>query len=141
MSVTSEAATAWKGSLFEGSGTVAFRSSDIGTFDVNWKARSEGSSSVTTPEELLAAAHSSCFSMALSNALTENGTPPEAIDATASVTFVPGTGITGSHLNVNAVVPGLDADDFQRIAADAKANCPVSQALAGIDITLEATLA
>ncbi|MDT0115556.1 OsmC family peroxiredoxin [Microbacterium sp. PRF11] len=140
MAVTSEATTAWKGSLFEGSGEVTFTSSGIGTFDVNWKARSEGSSSVTTPEELLAGAHSACFSMALSNALADNGTPPESVDATASITFKPGTGITGSHLNVNAVVPGLDDETFQKIAADAKANCPVSQALAGIDITLEATL-
>ena len=141
MSVTSEASTAWKGSLMDGSGTVALDTSGAGTFDVNWKARSEGSSSVTTPEELIAAAHSSCFSMALSHALSENGTPPESVDTTASVTFVPGTGITGSHLNVNAVVPGLEADDFARIAQDAKVNCPVSQALAGIEITLEATLA
>ncbi|MGP3535225.1 OsmC family peroxiredoxin [Microbacterium sp. RD1] len=141
MSVTSEATTAWKGSLFEGSGQVALTTSGVGTFDVNWKARSEGSTSVTTPEELLAAAHSACFSMALSHALTQNGTPPESVDATASVSFTPGTGITGSHLNVNAVVPGIDAEAFQRIAADAKANCPVSQALAGIEITLEATLA
>ncbi len=79
--------------------------------------------------------------MALSHALAENGTPPESIDTTASVTFKPGTGITGSHLNVNAVVPGIGADDFERIAAAAKAGCPVSQALAGIEITLEATLA
>jgi osmotically inducible protein OsmC len=141
MSVTSEASTAWKGSLTDGSGTVALNSSKIGTFDVNWKARSEGSSSTTTPEELIAAAHSSCFSMALSHALTGNGTPPESIDTTASVTFVPGTGITGSHLNVNAVVPGLSPEDFARLADEAKSGCPVSQALAGIEITLEATLA
>jgi lipoyl-dependent peroxiredoxin len=141
MTVTSEATTAWKGDLFSGSGRVAFQSSGIGTFDVNWKARSEGSTSVTTPEELIAAAHSSCFSMAFSLALAENGTPPESIDTTASVTFTPGTGITGSHLNVNAVVPGLEREDFERIAEEAKANCPVSQALAGIEITLEATLA
>jgi osmotically inducible protein OsmC len=141
MTVTSEATTAWKGDLFTGSGRVAFQSSGIGTFDVNWKARSEGSTSVTTPEELLAAAHSSCFSMAFSLALAENGTPPESIDTTASVTFTPGTGVTGSHLNVNAVVPGLEREDFDRIAEEAKANCPVSQALAGIEITLEATLA
>ncbi len=141
MSVTSEASTAWKGSLMDGSGTVALDTSGVGTFDVNWKARSQGSSSVTTPEELIAAAHSSCFSMALSHALSENGTPPESVDTTASVTFVPGTGITGSHLNVNAVVPGLSAEDFARIAQDAKTGCPVSQALAGIEITLEATLA
>jgi osmotically inducible protein OsmC len=141
MSVTSEASTAWKGSLTDGSGTVALNSSKIGTFDVNWKARSEGSSSTTTPEELIAAAHSSCFSMALSHALSGNGTPPESIDTTASVTFVPGTGITGSHLNVNAVVPGLSSEDFARLADEAKSGCPVSQALAGIEITLEATLA
>ncbi|MFI8594053.1 OsmC family peroxiredoxin [Microbacterium sp. NPDC078428] len=141
MSVTSEATTAWKGGLADGAGTVAFDSSHLGTFDVNWKARSEGSDSTTTPEELIAAAHSACFSMALSHALGENGTPPQSVDTTASVTFVPGKGITGSHLNVNAVVPGLSADDFARIAEEAKTGCPVSQALAGIDITLEATLA
>ena len=141
MTVTSEATTIWKGGLIDGSGQVTFQSSGIGTFDLNWKARSEGSTSVTTPEELIAAAHSSCFSMAFSLALAQNGTPPESIDTTASVTFTPGTGITGSHLNVNAVVPGLDREDFDRIAEDAKVNCPVSQALAGIEITLEATLA
>ena len=141
MSVTSEASTTWKGSLFEGSGEVALESSNQGPYAVNWKARSEGSESITTPEELIAAAHSSCYSMALSNALAENGTPPESIETTASVTFVPGTGITGSHLNVNAVVPGLDAADFSRLADAAKVGCPVSAALAGIEITLEATLA
>lgn len=141
MSVTSEASTAWKGSLMDGSGSVSLDTSGAGTYDVNWKARSEGSSSVTTPEELIAAAHSSCFSMALSHALSQNGTPPESVNTTASVTFVPGTGITGSHLNVNAVVPGLSPEDFAKIAQDAKTGCPVSQALAGIEITLEATLA
>lgn len=141
MTVTSEATTAWKGDLIGGSGEVSLVSSGLGTFDVNWKARSEGSTTTTTPEELLAAAHSSCFSMAFSLALAQNGTPPESIDTTASVTFKPGTGITGSHLNVNAVVPGISPEDFERIAQTAKANCPVSQALAGIEITLEATLA
>jgi osmotically inducible protein OsmC len=140
MSVTSEATTTWSGGLFDGGGSVALESSNQGPFAVNWKARSEGSTSVTTPEELLAAAHSSCFSMALSLALAQNGTPPTSIETTASVTFIPGTGITGSHLNVNAVVPGLEAADFDRIAAEAKSGCPVSQALA-IEITLEATLA
>lgn len=141
MTVTSEATTAWKGSLREGSGEVTLVTSGLGTFDVDWKARSEGSTSRTTPEELIAAAHSSCFSMAFSGALAENGTPPESIDVTASVTFKPGVGITGSHLNVNAVVPGLDQEDFERIAEGAKTGCPVSQALAGVEITLEATLA
>ncbi|MGZ0068512.1 OsmC family peroxiredoxin [Microbacterium arborescens] len=140
MSVTSEATTSWKGSLTEGSGQIALESSNQGPFEVNWKARSEGSSAVTTPEELIAAAHSSCFSMALSHALAENGTPPESVETTASVTFIPGTGIAGSHLNVNAVVPGLSAEDFDRLAHEAKSGCPVSAALAGIEITLEATL-
>ena len=141
MSVTSEASTTWTGSLFEGSGEVDLATSHQGPFAVNWKARSEGSGSVTTPEELIAAAHSSCFSMALSNGLAQNGTPPERIETTASVTFVPGEGIRGSHLNVNATVPGLSAEDFARLAEEAKAGCPVSAALAGIEITLEATLA
>lgn len=141
MTVTSEATTAWKGGLTDGSGDVDLVSSGLGPFGVNWKARSEGSTSVTTPEELIAAAHSACFSMALSHALGENGTPPTSIDTTASVTFAPGTGITGSHLNVNAVVPGLEPEDFERISQAAKSGCPVSQALAGIEITLEATLA
>lgn len=141
MSVTSEATTTWQGSLFEGSGDVALESSNQGPLPVNWKARSEGSTSVTTPEELIAAAHSSCFSMALSNALADNGTPPERVETTASVTFIPGTGITGSHLNVNATVPGLSPEEFARLAEGAKAGCPVSAALAGIEITLEATLA
>jgi osmotically inducible protein OsmC len=141
MSVTSEAAATWTGSLIEGEGSVSFSSSHLGTFPINWKARSEGSDTTTTPEELIAAAHSSCFSMALSHALAGNGTPAERVDTTASVTFKPGVGITGSHLNVNATVPGLDAETFQRLAAEAKVGCPVSQALAGIEITLEATLA
>lgn len=141
MPVTSEANSTWTGSLLEGSGTVAFASSNLGTFPIDWKARSEGSDTTTTPEELIAAAHASCFSMALSHALAENGTPPERVNTSASVTFKPGTGITGSHLNVNAVVPGLTPEQFQEIAEGAKTGCPVSQALAGIDITLEATLA
>lgn len=141
MSVTSEATTLWRGSLMAGSGQVNLDTSGAGSFAVDWKARSEGSASTTTPEELLAAAHASCFCMALSNALTSNGTPPESIQATASVTFKPGTGITGSHLLVSATVPGVSAADFDRIANDAKVNCPVSQALAGVAITLEASLA
>ncbi|HOA87274.1 MAG: OsmC family peroxiredoxin [Microbacteriaceae bacterium] len=141
MTVTSEATTVWQGSLTAGSGTVRLDTSGAGTFDVNWRARSEGSTTTTTPEELLAGAHAACFSMALSNALTSNGTPPEKVESTAAVTFKPGTGITGSHLRVAASVPGITADDFARIANDAKTNCPVSKALAGVPITLEATLA
>lgn len=141
MSVTSKASAAWSGTLFEGSGDVTFDSSHLGTFPINWKARSEGSESVTTPEELIAAAHASCYSMALSNGLAKNGTPAEKLDTSAEVSFTPGVGITGSKLTLRAVIPGLSAEDFQRLAEDAKANCPVSQALAGIEITLEAELA
>lgn len=141
MAVTSEATTVWNGTLFEGSGTVTLDSSKAASLPVDWKARSEGSESVTTPEELLGAAHAACYSMAFSNALAENGTPPERVQTTAAVTFQPGTGITSSHLLVSAVVPGLDEETFERIVEDAKANCPVSQALAGITITLEASLA
>ncbi|SKC64697.1 OsmC family peroxiredoxin [Okibacterium fritillariae] len=141
MAVTSEATTVWNGTLFEGSGAVTLDSSKGASLPVDWKARSEGSASVTTPEELLGAAHAACYSMAFSNALTENGTPPERVQTTAAVTFQPGTGITSSHLLVSAVVPGLDEETFERIAEDAKVNCPVSQALTGITITLEASLA
>ncbi len=140
MSVTSKATTTWRGSLFEGSGDVTFDSSHLGTFPINWKARSEGSESTTTPEELIAAAHASCYSMALSNGLAQHGTPPDELTTSAAVAFEPGVGITGSHLSVTAVVPGLSAEDFQRLAEDAKANCPVSKALAGVDITLDAAL-
>jgi osmotically inducible protein OsmC len=141
MALTSEATTLWFGDLQTGSGTTSLDSSDAAEFPVSWQARSVGEVGKTNPEELLGAAHSACYSMALSNALGGNGTPPESLQVTAAVTFVPGEGIKGSHLLVSAKVPGLSEEDFQRFAADAKANCPVSQALAGIPITLEANLA
>jgi osmotically inducible protein OsmC len=141
MSVTSEATTLWFGDLLGGSGTTSLDSSDAAEFPVTWKARSEGEAGKTNPEELLGAAHSACYSMAFSNELAKNGTAPESLQVTAAITFEPGTGITGSHLLVSAKVPGITDDDFQRIAADAKENCPVSKALAGVPITLEASLA
>ncbi len=141
MSVTSEATTLWFGDLISGSGTTSLDSSDAAEFPVTWAARSEGEAGRTNPEELLGAAHSACYSMAFSNALAKNGTPPESLQVTAAVTFEPGVGITGSHLLVSAKVPGLGADDFQRLADEAKTGCPVSKALAGIPITLEASLA
>ncbi|MCU1579321.1 MAG: OsmC family peroxiredoxin [Rhodoglobus sp.] len=141
MSLTSEATTLWFGDLKGGSGTTSLDSSDAAEFPVSWAARSEGEAGKTNPEELLGAAHSACYSMALSGALATNGTPPESLQVTAAVTFEPGTGITGSHLLVSAKVAGISDEDFQRIAADAKTNCPVSRALAGIPITLEASLA
>jgi osmotically inducible protein OsmC len=141
MAVTSEATTLWIGSLLEGSGTTSLDSSDAGEFPVTWAARSEGVTGMTNPEELLGAAHSACYSMALSNALSKAGHTPTSLQVTAAVTFVPGEGITGSHLLVSASVPGLSADEFQTFAENAKTGCPVSAALTGISITLEATLA
>lgn len=142
MAVTSEATTLWFGDLASGKGTTSLDSSDAAELSVDWKARSEGGAGTTTPEELLGAAHSACYAMAFSNALAENGTPPESLQVTAAVTFsVQEGGITGSHLLVSAKIPGISQDDFARIADDAKANCPVSKALAGIPITLEASLA
>ena len=126
---------------FEGAGVVSLDSSKAAEFPVNWKARSEGAPNTTNPEELLGAAHASCFSMAFSLALTQAGHTPDSIQTTAAVTFVPGKGVLGSHLLVSAVVPGISEEEFHRIAEDAKVNCPISQALASIPITLEAELA
>ncbi len=141
MALTSEATTLWFGDLLTGSGTTSLDSSDAAEFPVSWQARSVGEVGKTNPEELLGAAHSACYSMALSNALGGNGTPPESLQVTAAVTFVPGEGIKGSHLLVSAKVPGLTESEFLKLAEDAKENCPVSKALAGIAITLEASLA
>jgi lipoyl-dependent peroxiredoxin len=141
MATTRKATTHWEGNLLEGKGSVALESSGVGTFDVSWPSRAEQANGKTSPEELIAAAHSSCYSMALSHGLAQAGTPPQQVDTSAEVTFQPGTGITGIHLTVTAVVPGLDADGFAAAAQNAKENCPVSQALTGTEITLTATLA
>lgn len=141
MAITSEATTLWFGDLQSGSGTTSLDSSDAAEFPVTWQARSEGQAGTTNPEELLGAAHSACFSMALAARLAQAGHAPESLQVTAAVTFQPGEGITGSHLLVSAKVPGMAEDEFERIAEDATRNCPVSQALAGIPITLEASLA
>jgi osmotically inducible protein OsmC len=124
-----------------GAGNTTLDSSGLGNFDVTWKARAEAAEGKTSPEELIAAAHSACFSMAFSNALAQAGHTAEEINTKADVTFQPGTGITGSHLTLAARVPGISADDFQRLAEEAKTGCPVSAALTGIEITLDATLA
>jgi lipoyl-dependent peroxiredoxin len=141
MSVTSEATTLWFGSLTEGSGTTSLDSSDAAEFPVSWAARSQGEAGKTNPEELIGAAHSACYAMAFSSALTSNGTVPESLQVTAAVTFDPAVGITGSHLLVSAKIPGLADDEFKRLAAEAKLGCPVSRALSGIPITIEASLA
>lgn len=130
----------WAGSLMEGKGEVEFLNSSLGSVEVDWRNRAGESEGKTSPEELIAAAHSACYSMALSHALAGNGTPPVAVDTRADVTFVPGEGITGIVLTVRASVPGLGADDFQRFAQEAKTGCPVSAALTGTTITLDAAL-
>jgi lipoyl-dependent peroxiredoxin len=136
-----KATTVWSGSLMDGSGTVSLESSGLGSYDVTWASRAEDPQGRTSPEELIAAAHSACFSMAFSHALAGNGTPPERLETSAVVGFKPGVGITGSALRVTAHVPGIDEAKFQELAAQAKQGCPVSQALSGVEITLEATLA
>ncbi|HSK28028.1 MAG TPA: OsmC family peroxiredoxin [Jiangellales bacterium] len=141
MATTRTASTHWEGSLLEGAGRTTLESSGLGTYDVSWPARAEQPGGKTSPEELIAAAHSACYSMALSGALAKAGTAPTALDTRAEVTFQPGTGITGIHLVVRATVPGLDADAFAEAAEGAKQNCPVSQALAATPITLDAALA
>ncbi len=141
MAVTSEATTLWTGDLISGAGTTTLDSSMAADFPVSWAARSQGVAGKTNPEELLGAAHSACFSMALANALAGFGTPPQSLQVTAAVTFDPSAGITGSHLLVSAKVAGISEQDFERIAAEAKETCPVSRALSGIPITLEANLA
>ncbi|WP_030339748.1 OsmC family protein [Streptomyces californicus] len=141
MATTRQAHTVWEGNLIEGKGAVSLDSSGIGEYPVSWPARSEQPNGKTSPEELIAAAHSSCFSMALSHGLAQAGTAPTRLETKADVTFQPGTGITGVHLTVVGEVPGLDEAGFVKAAEDAKANCPVSQALSGTTITLSASLA
>jgi osmotically inducible protein OsmC len=142
MATTRTATTHWEGPLLEGgSGTVTLESSGLGSYDVSWPARTEEPrQGRTSPEELIAAAHSACFSMALSNVLAKGGTPPQGLDTRADVTFQPGTGITGVHLTVRGSVDGISAEDFAAAAEDAKKNCPVSQALTGTTITVDASL-
>jgi osmotically inducible protein OsmC len=140
MATTRSATTQWKGPLLGGAGTVSLDTSGVGTYDVTWASRAEEANGKTSPEELIAAAHSSCYSMALSHALAGAGTPPETVQTRAAVTFQPGEGITGITLSVQARVPGISAEDFEAAAQGAKANCPVSKALTGTTITLEAEL-
>jgi len=141
MATTRTATTHWEGSLFEGAGKVTLETSGIGTYDVSWASRAEEANGKTSPEELIAAAHSACFSMAFSNGLAKAGTPATSLDTSADVEFTPGTGITGIKLTVRGVVEGISNEDFVAAAEDAKANCPVSQALTGTTITLDAALA
>ena len=140
MATTRTAQTQWQGSLMEGSGRVTLESSGSGTYDVSWPARAEQPDGKTSPEELIAAAHSACFSMALSHALAQAGTPPTSLETRAEVDFQPGKGITEIRLSVVGDVDGVDEEKFRSAAQDAKTNCPVSQALSGTTINFEASL-
>ena len=143
MAAERRASVTWNGDLMSGSGTIdEVGSGAFGPLDVSWAARSEeASGGKTSPEELIAAAHAACFSMALSHGLAQAGTPPQQLQTSATVTFVPGTGITTIALTTQGSVPGLDEDGFRAAAETAKENCPVSKALAGVpEVTLDARL-
>jgi osmotically inducible protein OsmC len=143
MATDRKATVVWQGDLMNGSGTIdTVTSGALGPLDVSWASRSEEPNGKTSPEELIAAAWASCFSMALSSGLAKAGFPPEKLETSATVTFQPGEGITKGALTVRGTVPGIDGDAFLEAAEGAKQNCPVSKALAGIpDVSLEATLA
>jgi len=141
-----KAKVVWKGDLMSGSGTIVSSGSGaLSNLDISWASRTESSDGSTSPEELIAAAHASCFSMALSHGLAQAGSPAEQLDVSAVVSFEQaedGWKITKSALDVTGTVPGMDAAAFQEAAEQAKAGCPVSGALSGdIEVTLEARLA
>jgi lipoyl-dependent peroxiredoxin len=143
MATDRRAEVTWRGSLMEGSGTITTTTSGaIGEQPVSWAARSEDvSPGKTSPEELIAAAHAACFAMALSHGLATGGHTPETLQTSATVTFLPGEGITKIALTVEAAVPGIEAAAFDEAAQAAKENCPVSKALASVpELTLEARL-
>jgi lipoyl-dependent peroxiredoxin len=143
MATDRRADVTWQGSLMDGSGRIESTTSGvIGGLDVSWPSRSEEPGGKTSPEELIAAAHATCFSMALSHGLAQAGNAPDKLETSATVTFQPGEGITKIALTVRGTVPGVDEAGFQQAAQAAKENCPVSQALASVpEITLDASLA
>ncbi|MEW2015727.1 OsmC family protein [Rhodococcus sp. NPDC076796] len=136
--------TAWNGTLEQGSGQVKLSSSGAATFDVSFPKRAaENADGTTSPEELIAAAHSSCYAMQLSALIAEAGGTPQSLEVTADVSLgpdEPGFKLTGIKLTVRGEVEGLDADGFAKAAQAAKETCPVSKALTGVDITLDAAL-
>ncbi len=143
MATERRAQATWRGDLMGGSGTIEnVTSGAIGGLDVSWPARAEEPGGKTSPEELIAAAHATCLAMALSHGLAQDGHAPEQLETSATVSFQPGEGITKIALTVEGRVPGIDDDAFRDAAEQAKENCPVSKALAGVpEITLDARLA
>lgn len=142
MAATRSAQATWTGDLLSGSGEIhEVPSGAFGPLQVSWAARTEEPGGKTSPEELIAAAHASCFSMQLASLLAKAGSPPEELNTSAAVTFVPGTGITTSELTVVGKVPGMDEAAFKAVAEEAKATCPVSGALKNnVELTLDARL-
>ena len=144
---TRTARTAWNGGLEDGSGQVELSSSKVGTYDVSFPQRAaDEAGGTTSPEELVAAAHSSCFAMQLSALIAAAGGTPQSLEVTADVSLGPdeadgGFRLTGISLKVVGEVDGLDASGFEKAAQDAKVSCPVSKALTGVEITLDASLA
>lgn len=142
---TRTARTGWTGTLEKGSGKVELTSSGLATYDVSFPKRAaDDANGTTSPEELIAAAHSSCYAMQLSALIAEAGGTPQSLDVTADVSLGPdpagGFRLTGIKITVRGEVEGLDADGFVKVAEAAKASCPVSKALTGVEITLDAGL-
>jgi osmotically inducible protein OsmC len=142
MATDRRAEVVWEGSLMDGSGTILSTTSGaLPELPVSWASRTESPGGKTSPEDLIAAAHAACFSMALSHALAQAGNPPERLETSATVTFVPGTGITKSALTVTGRVPGIDEAAFREAAEGAKEGCPVSSALKGnVELSVDARL-
>lgn len=141
MAAISRADVAWEGDLINGRGKVKVASGALSEFPVTWATRADRTHGGTSPEELIAAAHAACYSMAFSNALAKAGHAPERLNTSAEVEFVPGTGITTITLTVKGHIHHLDEGEFQKLAEEAKEGCPVSQALKGnVRINLKAEL-
>src|SRR3954451_23574130 len=141
MAAESSASTIWRGSLTKGSGTTHPESGAFPDVEVTWASRTTRSAGKTSPEELLAAAHASCYCMALSNELAQGGNAPERLEATARVEFEPGEGVRSSHIVVSGRVPGIDQAAFEQAARAAGEGCPISGALKGnVEISVEPTL-
>jgi lipoyl-dependent peroxiredoxin len=143
MAADRRAEVTWRGDLMGGNGVIErVGSGAFAPLDVTWGSRTEEPGGKTSPEELIAAAHAACFSMALAHALAQAGNAPEELSTSATVTFVPGTGITRSALEVTGKVPGMDEDAFRQAAEQAKEGCPVSGALKGnVELKVLARLA
>ena len=141
MALDSTGRAHWEGDLTSGSGAATLDSGAVGPMQVTWKARSEEHAGLTSPEELIAAAHAACYSMAFSARLGKAGGTSIVLDTEATATFVPGEGITGIVLSVKGSADGVNEEDFMTLAEDAKENCPVSQALTGsVPISLNASM-